>query len=103
MRAMSALLRKLRAMPPRRFDALLALLVAAETSAESLIWAPLEGRDQLIGLGCVWLMAVGVYLRRQLPFVAIALSLGGFFIADQVGEDMLGHMAGPFFSVLLVT
>ena len=57
---MSALLRKLRALPPRRFDALLALLVAAETSAESLLWAPLEGTDQLVGLGCVWLMAVGV-------------------------------------------
>ena len=103
MRAMSALLRTLRALPPRRFDVLLALLVAAETSAESLLWAPLEGSDQLIGLGCVWLMAVGVYLRRQLPFVAIALSLGGFMIADRLGDDMIGHMAGPFFSVLLVT
>ena len=103
MRRMSALLRKLRALPPRRFDALLALLVAAETSAESLLWAPLEGTDQLVGLGCVWLMALGVFFRRQLPFLAIALALGGFLVADRLGDDMIGHMAGPFFSVLLVT
>ncbi|MET0770373.1 MAG: histidine kinase [Solirubrobacteraceae bacterium] len=100
---MAALLRTLRSLPPRRFDALLALLVAAETSAESLLWAPLEGRDQLAGLATVWVMAFGVYLRRQVPFVAIGLALGGFLIADQLGDDMIGHMAGPFFAVLLVT
>jgi signal transduction histidine kinase len=103
MRRMSALLRKLRALPPRRFDALLALVVAAETSAESLLWAPLEGTDQLVGLGCVWLMAAGVFFRRSLPFLAITLSLGGFLFAEGLGDDMVGHMAGPFFSVLLVT
>jgi len=103
MRPMSALLRQLRALPPRRFDALLAVVVAAETSAESLLWAPLEGTDQLVGLGCVWLIALGVFFRRQLPFLAIALALGGFLVADRLGEDMLGHMAGPFFAVLLVT
>ena len=103
MPAMSALLRKLRALPPRRFDALLALLVAAETSAESLIWAPLEGTDQLVGLACVWLMAVGVFFRRTVPFLAVTLALGAFLFAEGLGEDMVGHMAGPFFSVLLVT
>jgi signal transduction histidine kinase len=103
MRRMPALLRKLRALPPRRFDALLALVVAAETSAESLFWAPLEGSEQLVGLGLVWLMALGVFFRRTLPFLAIGLALGGFMGADRLGEDMIGHMAGPFFAVLLIT
>src|SRR6186997_1272862 len=103
MRRMAAHLRTLRSLPPRRFDALLALLVAAETSAESLLCAPLEGRGWLAGLATVWVMAFGVYLRRQVPFVAIGLALGGFLIADQLGDDMIGHMAGPFFAVLLVT
>ena len=55
------------------------------------------------GSAACWLMALGVFFRRTLPFVAIALALGGFLVADRLGEDMIGHMAGPFFAVLLVT
>ncbi len=96
-------LARLRALPPRRLDALIALVVAGEAWLEVLVWSPLAGADLALGLAFVTLMAVGCLLRRVAPFAAITLSLGGLVLGDLLGTGFTEHTAGPFFSVLLVT
>ena len=96
-------LARLRALPPRVLDTLIALAVGLEAWAEVLLWSPLTGTDRALGLTFVTMMAVGCGLRRASPFAAITLSLGGLALGDMLGPEFLDHTAGPFFSVLLVT
>jgi signal transduction histidine kinase len=96
-------LARLRALPPRVLDTLIALAVGVEACAEVLLWSPLTGGDLALGLAIVTMMAVGCGLRRASPFAAITLSLGGLLLGDMLVPEFLDHTAGPFFSVLLVS
>jgi signal transduction histidine kinase len=99
----SPLAARMRALPPRLLDALIALAFCVEGWLEVLLWSTLEGSRTLAGLGIVTSIAVGVYLRRASPFAAIVLAAGGLMLVDVVGPDMSDHTAGAFFAVLLVT
>ena len=92
------------ALPPRRLDALIALLFLVDGWLEVLLWSTLEGSRVLAGLAIVdaWSRSAS-YLRRSAPFAAIALAAGGLVLDDVLGPDMTDHTAGPFFAVLLVT
>ena len=100
---MHALLGRLRALPPRRLDALLAAAALLEMGAEVALLTPLEGWRRVAGIGVVAMIAAAVLLRRRLPFAAIALAFGGFMAADRFGDAMIDHTAGPFFAIVFVT
>ena len=89
-------------MPPRRLDALIALLFLVDGWLEVLLWSSLDGSRVLAGLAIVTAVATGVYLRRSAPFAAIALTAGGLFFNDVLGPEMTEYTAGPFFATLLV-
>src|SRR5918997_2726378 len=91
-------LARLRALPPRVLDTLIALAVGLEAWAEVLLWSPLTGTERALGLTFVTLMAIGCGLRRASPFAAITLSLGGLAPGDMLGPAFFDHTAGPFFS-----
>jgi signal transduction histidine kinase len=101
--APSALTVRIRALPPRLLDALIALAFGVEAWLEVLLWSPLAGYELPAALGIVTLTAAGVYLRRIFPFAAITLAAGSLVLVDLLGEELAEHMAGPFFAVLLVT
>jgi signal transduction histidine kinase len=101
--APSALAARVRALPPRLLDALIALAFGVEAWLEVLLWSTLEGSRVLAGLGIVTSIAIGVYLRRISPLAAITLAVGGLVLVDLLAEELTEHMAGPFFAVLLVT
>jgi signal transduction histidine kinase len=90
-------------MPPQRLDALIALAFGVEASLEVLFWSPLAGSRLLAGFAVVALLVAGVALRRSHPFAAIALATGCLVVSNAIGPDMVDHMAGPIFGMLLVT
>lgn len=98
-----SVLARLRALPPHRLDALIALALGAEFWLEVLFWSRLEGAHVLAGLGVAALMAAGVGLRRGAPFAAIALTFGGLVGGDLLGPDLVDRAILPFLAVLLVS
>jgi len=96
-------LARLRALPPRRLDAAIAAVFVLEFWAEVVFWSPLTGARLALALALVTTMALACLVRRTAPFAAIVLSLGGLVLTDGLGPAMNEHMAGPFFSSLLVT
>ena len=93
---------RLRALPPRRVDALLGLIVGLEVLAEVLLASELRGSRILLGVALAVADGVAVALRRRAPLVAAPLGWSGFVFANYVGPDLADHMGGPFFAILLV-
>jgi signal transduction histidine kinase len=93
---------RLAALPPRRLDALIALVFLVDGWLEVLLWTPLEGARALAGLAVVTAIAAGVLLRRMAPFPAIALASGGLALIGAIGSDMTDHTAGAYFAAMLV-
>src|SRR3712207_1719386 len=100
---MRSLLDRVRALPPRQLDGLLATLVLVDGAVEVLLLSRLEGGRLLVGFGVAALIALAVFLRRQLPVTAIALGWSGMLVADQVGRELIDNVAGPYFANMLVT
>jgi signal transduction histidine kinase len=94
---------RIAALPPRTLDALIALAFGVESTLEVLFWSPLEGSRLLAGFAVVALLVAGVALRRSHPFAAIALATSCLIVSNAIGPDMVDHMAGPIFGMLLVT
>ena len=101
--SVGSLLARAKALPPRRLDALIALLFLVDGWLEVLLWSTLEGSRTLAGLAVVTAIATGVLLRRAVPYPATALAAGGLALIEAIGPEMADHTVGAFFAVMLVT
>jgi len=93
-----------RALPPRVFDAWLAVLLLAEGLAELVLLTPIEGADLAIGAAVVVVMTSMLGLRRRLPVTALATQFTGFIVMTELaGRGWEDHIAGPFFWILIAS
>ena len=95
-------LARLRALPPARADALLAAVLLAEGWFEVLAFAPLEGSRLALVLGILAVQAVSIAFRRRWPALPLLVVFGLEPILQGTGRDVMDHIAGPFFWLLLV-
>jgi len=101
--APGTLIARVRALPPRRFDALLAALLFAEGTFEVLAFTTVGGARLALLLGMFAVMATALAFRRRIPVLTIALVLPVMLIVEDYGKDVEEHIAGPFFWLLLVS
>ena len=98
------LIARVRALPPRTFDAWLAVLLLAEGLAELVLLTPIQGVDLAIGVVVVTAMVVALAFRRRLPVTALAAQFTGFIVMTELaGRGWEDHIAGPFFWVLIAS
>jgi signal transduction histidine kinase len=96
------LIRRLRALPPYRFDALLGLVVYVEICLELIAFTTLGGSRLAAALALAGAFALGVALRRRLPVLAIGFATFGFMFADVFGAQVTEHVLSPFFVIIFV-
>jgi signal transduction histidine kinase len=104
MHSLGALLARVRALPPGRFDAGLAAVLLAEALFELFVFTPIEGVDAALIAATLAVMAGGLAVRRRLPVTALAIVLSGFVVILQIGgEQYDSNAAGPFFWMLFAS
>ncbi|HYH90706.1 MAG TPA: histidine kinase [Solirubrobacteraceae bacterium] len=104
MQPFRTLVAHVRALPPRVFDAWLAVLLLAEGLAELVLLTPIEGADLAIGAAVVVVMTSMLGLRRRLPVTALATQFTGFIVMTELaGRGWEDHIAGPFFWILIAS
>jgi signal transduction histidine kinase len=96
------LLARVRALPPYRFDALLALAVYVEVCAELVVLAELRGAKLVLGLVLAGLFGLGMALRRRVPLAAIALATGGVAAGGLLGSQVTDNVTSPLFIAMFV-
>jgi signal transduction histidine kinase len=96
------LLARVRALPPYRFDALLALAVYVEVCAELVVLAELRGAKLALGLVLAGLFGLGMALRRRVPLAAIALATGGVAAGGLLGSQVTDNVTSPLFIAMFV-
>ena len=99
---MRSLRARLLALPPRRLDAALGLLVLALCVLEVLALSPVPDGRTPLALVVAVAVAAAVALRRRAPVLAVGLSFGGQLLAVAVGQDFVDNTVTPFFAVLFV-
>ena len=99
--SLQRLIDRFRALPPHRLDALVALVVLAETQLEAVL-AGLSGGDRfsahLIGAGA----ALGVALHRRAVWPAFLGVNAVFLFAQLSGEVVTDGLVLPLFAVLAI-
>ena len=104
MQPIRSLIADVRALPPRVFDTLLALLLCVEGLVELVVLTPIEGVDLAIGVLVVVVMTTMIGFRRRLPVTALAAQFAGFIVMSVVaGTAWDDHIIGPFFWILLAS
>jgi signal transduction histidine kinase len=98
------LIARARALPPRVFDAVLALLLCVEGLAELFLLTPIEGVDLAISVVVIVVMTAMIGFRRRLPVTALAAQFTGFIVMSEIaGQAWDDHIIGPFFWVLFAS
>jgi signal transduction histidine kinase len=92
---------RIRALPPQRADALLAILLLAEGVFELIALSPLHGSRLALVVGVISVQAASLAIRRRWPLVALLALYGLEPILQSVGKGVTDNMAGPFFWLLL--
>jgi len=104
MQPLRALVTRVRALPPARFDAVLAALLLAEALFELFVFTPVTSVDAALIALTLTVMAGGLAVRRRVPVTAMAIVLGGFVVVLQIGGTAYdSNAAGPFFWMLLAS
>ncbi len=104
MQPLRALVTRVRALPPARFDAVLAALLLAEALFELFVFTPVTGVDAVLIALTLTVMAGGLAVRRRVPVTAMAIVLSGFIVVLQIGGTAYdSNTAGPFFWMLLAS
>ena len=99
-----SLIADVRALPPRLFDTVLALLLCVEGLIELVVLTPIEGVDLAIGVVVIVVMTTAIGFRRRLPVTAVAAQFAGFIVMSVVaGRAWDDHIVGPFFWILLAS
>jgi signal transduction histidine kinase len=87
---------------PAATDLLIALGVGVEMQVE-LLFVDAPRRDVLIARAALLALAVAVLLRRRVPVLAAALTVGAIVTVERLGDTVNEDLAGPFFAMLFVS
>src|SRR3954452_16401293 len=87
---------------PAARDVLIALAVGVEMQVE-LLFVDGPARDILIARAGVLGLTGAVLVRRSVPILAAALTLGAIIGLESRGDAVSGNLAGPFFALLFVS
>jgi signal transduction histidine kinase len=99
--AARTLVARVRALPPRVFDAGLAALLCLEALAELVLLTPIAGSELTLATAAVVGMAAALGVRRRLPVTALAAQLTGFILLGEITSgDFDENMVAPFFWIL---
>src|SRR4051794_16877697 len=100
-----ALLRSLRArvraLGPRRVDALIALVFLVEAELEVALFVAGEPHAGLAAL-CMLPVAAGLALRRRAPLEALILAMVGLTAIQTLGRPVADNLFGIIFAVLFL-
>jgi hypothetical protein len=96
-----SLISRSRALPARRADALLAGVLLAEGVSELFLFAKLDGSRLAAAVGLLTVMAAGLAVRRRFPLLALLVVLGLHPVMQSFGRELVDHVAGPFFWLLI--
>jgi signal transduction histidine kinase len=94
-------IRRLRALPPFRLDALLGLLLLVDAIVETEL-AGLASDRVPLAYAASLTIAAAVALRRRAPVLAVALNFTAILLAEQAGSEFVDRLIGPWFATLFV-
>jgi signal transduction histidine kinase len=101
-RTVKAVWGRVRDLPPRTADLLLAAGFLLETQVElSFLDAP--AGTVLAARGLTLVMACGIAARRRAPFVAAALVFAALTVMERLGHPVNTSVVGPFISAFVVS
>ena len=101
MQPLRSLTARYRALPWWLADPLLAAVLLAEGIIEIVGLARLDGSEKAAVIGLLMLTATGIALRRRLPLIALCIVFGLQPVLESFGSDLIDHVAGPFFWLLI--
>jgi signal transduction histidine kinase len=96
-----SLISRARALPPARADALLAALLLIEGATEVVAFTKLDGAGLGLVLGLLTVTAVALGFRRRFPLTVLVVVFAMQPLVQAFGPDLVDHVAGPFFWLLL--
>ena len=100
--ARRSIIDRLRALPPYRLDALIALVVYVEICVELVLLAGLRGGELALGLLLAAGFGLGLALRRRRPILAVGLATSGLLTGNLMGPEVTDHVLTPFFTIIFV-
>jgi signal transduction histidine kinase len=95
------LIARARALPPRRADALLAGLILIEGVAEVAAFSNLDASRMAAVFALLAVMSVALAVRRRFPLAVLIVVYAIQPLMETFGRDLVDHIAGPFFWLLL--
>jgi signal transduction histidine kinase len=93
---------RVRALPPVKADALLAVAFLVECNIE-LTFIEASSADVAAARGLVLAMAVGVALRRRASLFAAGLVFAALTAMQQLGGDAQSSVVGPYFAAFIAS
>src|SRR4051794_3573024 len=89
---------RLRALDPRRADALIAVAALAEYLFELFVLVPDDAPYFGIAFAAIVVSAGGLALRRTAPLAGAAAVMAAVIVLELLGHDYVQHMGGPYFA-----
>jgi hypothetical protein len=96
-----SLIARARALPAGRADALLAGLILIEGVVEIATFSKLDGSRMAAVLALLAVMSVALAFRRRFPLAVLIVVYAVQPLMETFGRDLVDHIAGPFFWLLL--
>jgi signal transduction histidine kinase len=90
-----------RALPPARADALLSGLLLIDGVTEVAVLSKLDGPRLWLALGLLSVVALALAFRRRFPLAVLIAVFAIQPVTQSFGPDLVDHIAGPFFWLLL--
>jgi signal transduction histidine kinase len=90
-----------RALPAGRADAVLAALLLIEGATEVVVLSKLESSRLTLALALLTIMAAALAVRRRFPLAVLVVVFAMQPLMQSFGPDLVDHVAGPFFWLLL--
>jgi signal transduction histidine kinase len=96
-----SLIARVRALPPGRADALLSAALLIEGIAEVAAFSNLDASRMAAVFALLAVMSVALAFRRRFPLAVLIVVYAVQPLMETFGRELVDHVAGPFFWLLL--
>jgi signal transduction histidine kinase len=94
---------RLRALDPRRADALIAVAALAEYLFELFVLVPGDAPYRGVAFAAVVVGAIGLFFRRTAPLAGATAVIGAVIVLELLPHEYALHMGGPYFASFVAT